>query len=312
MTTSKSYDKVIMSQPPPRKGLLTKSTKNKEPIYMTEYTSEDLASFLLEWYESSLSFKKFCEYECPLPRATFQRHVKNSGVAEMKSKGTSPKVVKVLVLEYLAGLALDKKRRTEKASQGNRYLTDCEEEWLYEFIRMLALMGHGVGRSEAQHIIDRIVNANRPDISTHECSANVLNRFLKKYPDLKNVAGASLCPQRACKATVETRDAMFTKLEASVKNLHAGGYVKWKTYSDIPKHCIYNMDEVGIDTTKHRGKVLGSILDSTRQYTITPEGDGKMNMHFTCCLTSRADGEFILFRFPWICVVGFVVGCRVC
>ena len=261
---------------------------------MKEYTSEDVASFLLEWHESSQSFKSFCELTCPLPRASFQRHVKNSGVAEMKLKGASPKVVKLLEAEYLGALEKDKKKRTEKASQGNRYLTDSEEAWLYEFIRMLALMGHGVGRREVQLIIDRIVNSNRPDISTHECSTNVLDRFLKKHPDLKNVSGASLCPQRACKATVETRDAMFTKLEASVQHLNASGYVKWKTYSDIPKHCIYNMDEVGADTTKHRGKILGSSLDSTRQYTITPEGDGKMNMHLTCCLTSRADGEFLL------------------
>jgi hypothetical protein len=114
---------------------------------------------------------------------------------------------------------------------------------------------------------------------------------LKKHPDLKNVAGASFCPQQACKATVETRDAMFTKLDAFVKNMHAAGYLKWASYGDIPKHCIYNMDEVGTDTTKHRGRVLGSILDSIRQYTITPEGNGKMNMHLTCCLTSQADGK---------------------
>jgi hypothetical protein len=60
------------------------------------------------------------------------------------------------------------------------------------------------------------------------------------------------------------------------------------------------MDEVGTATTKHRGRVLGSILDSTRQYTITPEGDGKMNMHLTCCLTSRADGK--LFWLLWLIV----------
>lgn len=153
-------------------------------------------------------------------------------------------------------------------------------------------MGYGVGRAEARALIDGIVNADRPDISEYVCSKIVLDAFLKRHPDLKNVAGASLCPQRACKATVETRDAMFAKLDAFVRNMHASGYFKWKTYAEIPKHCIYNMDEVGTDTTKHRGKVLGSILDSTRQYTITPEGDNKMNMHLTCCLTSRADGKF--------------------
>ena len=119
------------------------------------------------------------------------------------------------------------------------------------------------------------------------------------------MVGASLCPQRANKATVDTRDAMFAKLDAFVKHLHAAGYVKWKSYGDIPKKSNYNMDEVGTDTTKHRGKILCSSLDSMRNYTITPEGDGKMNMHLTVCLTSRAYGKF-LFLFVVDCCV-FVV-----
>jgi hypothetical protein len=62
---------------------------------------------------------------------------------------------------------------------------------------------------------------------------------------------------------------MFTKLDAFVKNMHAAGYLKWASYGDNPKHSIYNMDEVGTKKTKYRGQVLaGSILDSTRQYTL--------------------------------------------
>jgi hypothetical protein len=51
------------------------------------------------------------------------------------------------------------------------------------------------------------------------------------------------------------------------------------------------MDEVGSDTTKHRSKVIADAGAIIRKYQETKEGDGKMNMHITACLTTRADGE---------------------
>ena len=92
-------------------------------------------------------------------------------------------------------------------------------------------------------------------------------------------------PSACSKATDDTKDAVFTRLDAYVKHLHATGFVAWKSYSNIPKACIYNMDEAGTDTTTHRGKVLCSILDCMRQYTIHT---------LTCCLTSRADHMYLL------------------
>jgi hypothetical protein len=71
-------------------------------------------------------------------------------------------------------------------------------------------MEYGIGRIKALALIDTIVNADWPDILCHNTSWHILDCFLKKHPDLKNVAGALLCPQQAGKATAETRDAMFT------------------------------------------------------------------------------------------------------
>jgi len=73
---------------------------------------------------------------------------------------------------------------------------------------------------------------------------------------IKIVAAASLDPKRAWQATEDTRDAVFCKLTSYVAMLHAMGYIPWKNYSDIPASSIYNMDELGNDTTKHRNKVL--------------------------------------------------------
>jgi hypothetical protein len=52
-----------------------------------------------------------------------------------------------------------------------------------------------------------------------------------------------------------------------------------------------SMDEASTDTTKHRSKVIADAADIIRKYTETPEGDDKMNMHITACLTTRADGK---------------------
>ena len=51
------------------------------------------------------------------------------------------------------------------------------------------------------------------------------------------------------------------------------------------------MDECAIDTTKHK-KILCSKEDTARLFQITPEGDGKMNVHISIALTTRADGKF--------------------
>jgi len=34
------------------------------------------------------------------------------------------------------------------------------------------------------------------------------------------------------------------------------GEIPWLTYSDIPADVIYNMDELGNDTTKHQNKII--------------------------------------------------------
>ena len=113
-----------------------------------------------------------------------------------------------------------------------------------------------------------------------------------RHKDIKLGSAGSLDPQRAKKATKDTRDAVFTKLDANVRNLNAMGLVTWKSYRDVPGDSIYNMDEVGTDTTKNRSKIICDAATTIRHYSQTNSGDGKMNMHITACLTTRADGEF--------------------
>jgi hypothetical protein len=54
-----------------------------------------------------------------------------------------------------------------------------------------------------------------------------------------------------------------------------------KSFSDVPAHCKYGMDEVGTDTTKRMGKILVPAKLLGLLFQITPEGDNKMNHHIT-------------------------------
>lgn len=307
MDTTCSFDRVLIA-PPKRTQQNRNNNTKKDKIYRSQYSDDDVVRLLLEWYQSDLSTNKFLmSKQFHIPRATFQRHIKGCQLDDLKKNCESLESARFCVEMYVDSLQQNTKVRTASACEGNQYLTEDEEAYLYQMIRISSLMGHGLSRKETLHLIDGIIYFDHPEISRLECSKHVLNRFLAKHEDLKNVAGASLCPQRASKATVDTRDAMFAKLDAFVEHLHDNGYVPWKSVHEIPKDCIYNMDEVGADTTKHRGNVLASSLESMRTYTITPEGDGKMNMHITCCLTSRADGKllFCCCFSIWLIVVSY-------
>jgi hypothetical protein len=58
------------------------------------------------------------------------------------------------------------------------------------------------------------------------------------------------------------------------------------------KESIFNMDEAATDMTKHQCKVIMDNLSIVCQFALTLEGDGKMNMHITVCLTTWADAIF--------------------
>jgi len=49
---------------------------------------------------------------------------------------------------------------------------------------------------------------------------------------------------------------MFTKLNSYICLLKAMNLVPWKTYQEIPPNCLFNMDELGNDTTKNCKQVI--------------------------------------------------------
>jgi len=118
-------------------------------------------------------------------------------------------------------------------------------------------MGYGLMCNNLHGIADVLVNI---DVDEHQhipISKHVAEGLLLCHKDLvKVVAAASLDPKRACQATVGTRDVMFSKHNSYIQLLFSMGQLPWKSYNDIPANSIYNMDELGNDTTKHQNKVL--------------------------------------------------------
>jgi len=95
----------------------------------------------------------------------------------------------------------------------------------------------------------------------------------------------------------------FAKLDVYIGLLYADGKVPWRHFKDIPNECLYNMDKLAMDTMQHKQKVIGDKQNKSRTFMITPEGDGKMNHHVTVCLTSRADGEWLIVECVYCCML---------
>jgi len=56
------------------------------------------------------------------------------------------------------------------------------------------------------------------------------------------------------------------------------------SYQEIPPHCLYNMDELGNDTTKHRKKVIVGKTEQSKEIQTFVKTPGVMA---TCHGTSQ-------------------------
>jgi hypothetical protein len=272
---------------------VTTNVYNDKQVYCKDYTIASVVKDLVRFYELTpgISMSQFLGYHSTIPKSTFQRHYKDSLLKEMKEQKEPVAKARVAAAVYLAKLLKKKSKRTKKASWTNRYLTHDEELAFVQIMRIIGNMGYGITRQEALSMIDDHIHQKVDERDALECSEKVLRAILSRNKDIKVGSAGSLDPQRAKKATKDTRDSVFTKLDSYVRNLNAMGLVTWNSYKDVPANSIYNMDEVGTDTTKHRSKIICDAAATIRHYCQTNSGDGKMNMHITACLTTRADGK---------------------
>eukprot|EP00978_Attheya_sp_CCMP212_P016809 scaffold44404_cov55-Attheya_sp.AAC.1 len=189
-----------------------------------------------------------------VPRTTFQRHWCDCGLASLKKRGTCEEEAKHILAIYFA----------EKTAVS-----------LLQICGLVACMGTGgVTDDDQLAIINEIVSESSFDVEEddriHVCK-EVLKNMQEKFKELvKLKTPASIDPKRAEKATEETQDLMFSRLEYYVELLNKLDLVPWKSFSDVPESCKYGMDKVGTDTTKRMGKILVPVELLGPLFQITP------------------------------------------
>jgi hypothetical protein len=274
-------------------------------IKYCKWTSADMIKYQLKFYmHPHLSIREFCKENligANIPEKTFGTYWRESGLKGLQESDHAIGMAKVAIESHVAHAKKNAKKRTIPASESHRYLTEQEEKSIVHMALAIGSAGRGVDRDELLEMINSVVNIGVDEREREKATEKVVRDILSRQPELmKLVNSGSLDPLRAKKANKKTRDTVFSKLQAQTRGLFAEGKVPWKNYRDIPSHCIYNMDEVGTDTTKHRRKVIADKRNPfQRIFTITPEGD-RMKGHITACITTRADGKYIYATISWL------------
>jgi hypothetical protein len=271
------------------------ATLTKGTTKYCKWTTTDMKKKLLQFYMTpSMSIRAYYKahlVDTSIPEKTFGTYWRESGLKKQQDDNTDYELAKVVLESYFARIKINVKTRVIPAIASRRFLTEQEEGSIVHLCLSIGKAGRGVDRDELLQMVNEVINLDSDVREKEKATEKVVRDILARHPDLtKLVNSGSLDPLRAKKANKKTRDTVFSKLQAMIRGLYAEGKIPWKNYCDVPAESIFNMDEVGTDTTKHRRKVIADKRNIfQRIFTITPEGD-RMKGHITACITTRADG----------------------
>lgn len=191
----------------------------------------------------------------------------------------------------------DKEAKMKALHESNRTMTPGEEDFIMRFCRTMSKAGY---KLDVDMLVDainfylpKLCASLDPDTQVR-ATLKVAKGFLKRHENELGLKGSSgIDPKRVDQADDKVRQNFFYKLDRFIHFLYVTGRSKYQSFSDIPKHLIYNMDELASDTTKHRGKFIVGKDEGVqvRGFTVTPEGD-HMPFHVSIALTTRADGKY--------------------
>ena len=137
------------------------------------------------------------------------------------------------------------------------HLTLREQETILRSSAVLSTMGHGCGTEIMEQMVEEVLNQKVGERERAKASEAVLKLMRRRFPEVGSLRmGASLDPKQAEKATEDTRDTVFVKLDNFIHLLCRMGVSQWKSHGDIPPELKCNMDELGTDMTKRRSKVF--------------------------------------------------------
>jgi len=229
-------------------------------------------------------------------KATLYRWLSASGISDyLKDKGDIDKSTFAEIIDrWLANNNNTHQQHTHIMGSENRMFTDNQEACMVNFLKHLGDAGHGCTTADLSKMAAKCMAGNEPFVMvpSRGLIRNMMSRQHSACP-LHLRASKNLDEARARQANEDVRDVHFMKVDELVRRLHEAGISPWSSPSDIPPECIYNMDEVGLDTDKGKDKIYISAkknsLFQTNSFVRTKEGD-KMNRHVTLCLTTCANG----------------------
>lgn len=253
---------------------------------------ETLLKHLLAVYKSGKALRAYCtDKEMSSQRVTLQNAFKNSGLQTLKQqKVPFGERVENLAKEYVGAA----ESRWYHDTHGNSVITKDEEDYLVSTSAMMAISANGLDKDKVLVLVNDLLH-KKGTKDFEDVSMKVVDRIISNKK-LQTYKARSLDPKRINAAREEIKNVYFKKIDNFCRLMHDINPVvfPWKSYADVPPDHLYNMDEIGTDTTKHRNGIVipKEIVALYREiYQATPEGDGKMNIHLSMAVVSRADGE---------------------
>ena len=276
----------------------TTISKVKNRIYK-KYSHEELRDSVVGWVmqKEKTNLSSYAK-ETNVPRSTIAKYMDliPELAALRESSNADLSQIEVVFDDYIKQKNINIRKQLKELHDGNFNLTDDEEGVLVNMAMLMATSGRGMTREELLELMNIIMQERIDKRIYVPATMKSVRSLIKRNKQLRERlrSAGSIDPARAAQATEETRDSMFTKLNNYIILMHELGICKEKNYCDIDSKQIYNMDECSVDTTRQKKKVLCSCEDSQRLFQNTPEGDGKMKIHISIALTSRADGKILI------------------
>ena len=137
------------------------------------------------------------------------------------------------------------------------YLTENEEITEIDIARKIASMGLGITKTVYLDVISAILQTWVDQKDFLYSSMMVLDRLIKKYKELVNLLKCNaIGPAWVRQADEDVKDVVFIKIENYIRLLQTTGKVPWKTFGQVPKENIYNIDKVATHTSKYCKKII--------------------------------------------------------
>ena len=210
---------------------------------------------------------------CNIPRSTLDKAFRGSRLSKLRAGDIDIAAAKQMAVEYADEKFKKLANQTANACDANMILSPQEEDRIVDIIRIMAATGRGLSQVDILEMINILLKEDITEQKHKNVTHKVVYGLMKRRPEIRTICTDSLDVQRAAdQASEGTRDAMFVKLKSYISIIHASNIVDSPDYNLIPREQIYNMDELGVDTTKHRNKIFASSAEKLlRLFSITPK-----------------------------------------